>query len=146
MAGKIAKQFNLDSSEVEKVFEEDRKEHESEREAIQTKRLQKLVDNGTITDKQKTAIEAKLKEVRAEREKNRDSMDDLSDEQRKAKMDEHRAELESWAKQQGIDLSKLKDIFMPGGHRGGPGGHHGGREHDDEGREDDDKEVETNEN
>ncbi len=121
LVDKIATKFNLNKNEVQKVFESERKEHEAEREALQEKRLQKLVDTGTLTAKQKTAIEAKLKEVRAERGKNHDEMENLTEDERKAKMEDHRAELEAWARDEGIDLSKLKGVFMPGGHRG-PGG------------------------
>jgi hypothetical protein len=86
--------------------------------------LQKLVDAGTITVSQKTAVEAKLKELKAARESNKDSMKDLTDDERKAKMEEERTSLEAWAKEQGIDLANLKGILMGGGHggMGGPGG------------------------
>ena len=121
LVDKIATKFNLNKSEVQKVFEADRKEHQEEHQAIQAKRLQKLVDSGTITEKQKSAIETKLKEVRDDREENRNDKADLSDEDRKQEMEKHRTELEAWARDEGIDLSKLKGVFMPGGHKG-PGG------------------------
>ncbi|MCA9308935.1 hypothetical protein KC973_01015 [Candidatus Saccharibacteria bacterium] len=81
-----------------------------------------MVDDGTITSDQKAAIEAKLAELKEERESNRDEMKDLTPEERKAKHEEHRTELESWASEQGLDLSDLKGIFM-GGRKGGMGPH-----------------------
>lgn len=119
---KIASKFNLNKDEVQKVFDEDRSAREAEREKDQAERLQKLVDAGTITASQKTAIEAKIKEMKAERDANKDSMKDLSDTERKAKMDAKKTELETWAKQQGLDLTKLQGVLM-GGH--GRGGHNG---------------------
>lgn len=118
---KIASKFNLNQADVQKVFDEDRSARETEREQKQAERLQKLVDDGTITATQKTAIEAKIKELKSEREANKDEMKNLSAEERKAKMDTKKTELEAWAKEQGIDLSKLQGIFMGGGH--GPHGH-----------------------
>lgn len=117
---KIASKFGLSKTDVQQVFDEDRSEREAEHEAEVTERLQTLVDKGTITSDQKTAIEAKLKEMKAEREANKDNPKSLSDDERKAKMEEKKTELESWAKQNGLDLSKLTGVFM-GGH-GGPGG------------------------
>lgn len=49
-------------------------------------------------------------------------MKNLTDEQRKVKMEEERTSLESWAKAQGIDLTKLQGVFMGGKGPGGPGG------------------------
>lgn len=122
---KIASKFNISKDDVQKVFDEERAAHQAEREEKVSERLQKLVDDGTITANQKTAIEAKLKELKAEHEANRGAKQDLSEDEREAKMEEKRSALEAWAKEQGLDLSKLKGIF------GGPGGHggHGGPGH-----------------
>lgn len=117
---KIATRFNLNQDDVQKVFDEDRQTRETEHQQKQAERLQKLVDNGTITSAQKTAIEAKLKELKAERDAHKAEFKDLNAEQRKAAMERKKTELEAWAKEQGIDLSQLQGIFM-GGHRG-PGG------------------------
>ncbi len=82
--------------------------------------MQKLVDKGTITAEQKTAIEAKLEELHTKREAEHESMKDLTPAERKAKRKQNKAEMEAWAKQEGIDLAKLKGVFM---------GHHGPRMH-----------------
>lgn len=124
LVDKIASKFNISKDDVQKVFDEDRAAHEAEHDKEVSDRLQKLVTDGTITAAQKTAIEAKIKEMKADREANRDAMKNLSETERKAKMDEKRSALEAWAKEQGLDLSKLKGVF------GGPHGHgnHGGPE------------------
>jgi hypothetical protein len=118
LVDKIANRFNLNKADVQKVFDEERSTRQAEREAKISERLQKLVDEGTITADQKTKIEAKLKELKSEREANRDAFKNLSAEERKSKMEAKRTELENWAKENGIDLTKLMGIFM-----GGRGGH-----------------------
>ncbi len=124
---RIASKFGLNKDDVQKVFDEERTAHEAERQAKQSERLQKLVDKGTITADQKTKIEAKIAELQSKREAERDGFKDLTGDERKAKMDAAKAELEQWANENGIDLTKLKGIFMGGG-RGfghGPGVHDG---------------------
>ena len=120
---KIASTFDIDKDKLQTLFDEERESREADRETRAAERLQGLVDDGTITAAQKTAIEAKIKEMKAEREENHESMKDLSDEERKAMMDEKKTELEEWAKEQGLDIADLRGIL--GGH-GGPGGHMGG--------------------
>lgn len=88
LVDKLAAKFNLKKEDVQKVFNEDRTEHETQREAEMSTRLQKLVDAGKITAEQKTKIEAKFKEMKAARESERDSMKDLTDTERKARMDQ----------------------------------------------------------
>lgn len=115
---KIAAKFNVDQDEVQQLFNEEREARQGDRQARVSERLQALVDKGTITAEQKTAIEAKLKELAETREANRGEMKNLSKDERRAKMDEQREALESWAKEQGLDLSKLKGVFrhgVPGG-------------------------------
>jgi ribosomal protein S16 len=127
LVDKIASTFSLNKDDVQKVFDEERAEHQAERKAKVSARLQKLVDKEAITTKQKTAIEAKLEEMRAKREAEHESMKDLTPTERKAKRKQNKAEMEAWAKEQGIDLTKLKGIFM---------GHHGPRMHaEDDGNE-----------
>lgn len=118
LVDKIASTFNLDKTKVQEVFDEQRSEMETTREAERETKLQALVDNGTITAEQKTAIEAKLEAMKTERESNKDDFRNMTDEERKTAMDKKKTELEAWAKEQGIDLAKLKGIF------GGPGGGH----------------------
>lgn len=119
LVDKIASTFNIDKSKLQTLFDEDREAREVEREKQQSERLQSLVDDGTITSAQKTAIEAKIAEMKKGREANKDDFMNLSEDERKAKMEEKRTELEAWAKEQGLDLTKLRGVL--GGH-GGPGG------------------------
>ena len=120
LVDKIASTFNLDKTKVQQVFDTQRATREADREKQQATELQAMVDNGTITAAQKTAIEAKIAELKKSREADITTKKNLTDAERKAKMDEKRTELESWAQEQGIDLTKLKGIL--GGGPGGPGG------------------------
>lgn len=120
LVDKIASTFNLDKSKVQEVFDAERAERDAEREQKHAERLQSLVDDGTISAAQKSAIEAKIKEMKTEREANKDDLKNLTGEERKTKMDEKRTALETWAKEQNLDLTKLKGVL------GGPGGGHGG--------------------
>ncbi|MDB5176820.1 MAG: hypothetical protein JWN75_488 [Candidatus Saccharibacteria bacterium] len=117
---KIASTFNIDKTKVQSLFDENQTALEADRAAKQATELQKLVDAKTITAVQKTAIEAKIAELKKQREADKTTMNSLTDAERKAKMDAKRTELETWAKAQGIDLTKLNGI-LGGGHRG-PGG------------------------
>ncbi len=117
LADRIAKKFNLKSDDVKNVIEEEHQARQSEREAKLSERLQKKVDDGTITADQKTKLEAKLKELRtkreAEHEANKSSKPTRED--MKSKMETERAELKTWASQNGIDLDKVMPKLAEGG-------------------------------
>lgn len=112
MAEKIANRFGLNKDEVEAVFEEERTQRQEEMRTRQEERLTKAVSDGKITEEQKQAIVTK----RAELQENRQQMTNLSDEERVQRMEEHRQEMETWAEENGIDMS----LFMGLGK--GPGG------------------------
>ena len=141
LVDKLATKFGLNKSDVQAVFDEDHSEREAEHEAKAAERLQALVDDGTITAEQKTAIEAKIAEMKAERESERDSFKDLSADERKAKMEEKKAELDKWAEENGIDLTKLRGILMGGRGGHGPGGP--GHGHMDDDSQEGDTQTET---
>lgn len=122
---KIASTFNLDKAKVQEVFDTEREEREAKRDEQRAERLQQLVNDGTITTAQKSAIESKLKEMKAERTASKDTAKDMTPEERKNLMQEKRSELESWAKEQGVDLSELRGIFGGHGMRGGHGSQRG---------------------
>jgi hypothetical protein len=86
---KLASRFNLNKSEVQAVFDEEKAARQAEHKADMSDRLQGLVDDGKITAEQKTLIENKIGEVRAA-------------------MEAERSSLETWADQNGIDLKYLK--------------------------------------
>ncbi len=89
LISKLAEKFGVSQDEVQSVFDENREEMQAEREAEASERLQGLVDDGTITAEQKTAIEAKKDEMQTAREN-------------------QKTELEAWADEQGVDLHLLR--------------------------------------
>jgi hypothetical protein len=115
---RIAEAFGLDQNEVAAVFEEERQERHQEH-------LDNLVEDGVITEEQRTLLEEKQEEMRAEREAIRDA--DLTSEERHDAMEELRNEMETWAEENGIDLP-MQGFGPMGGRKGGPGEgmmHHG---------------------
>ena len=117
---KIASKFNLNKADVQKVFDEDRTAHEAEREQQAATKLADLVKAGTLTQAQADKISDKRAEMKADREKNQDSFKNMTETERKAAMDAKKAELDQWAKDNGIDAKYL----MPGdGHGPGRGMH-----------------------
>lgn len=117
---KIASKFNLNKTDVQKVFDEDRAAHEAERTQAAKDELAALVKAGTLTQAQADKITAKRAELRADMDANRDAMKNKTETERKTIMDAKKAELDAWAKANGIDVKYL----MPshGGMGRGPGG------------------------
>lgn len=116
LVDKIATKFNLNKDEVKKVFDEERASHQAEHEKAMSDRLQKLVDEGKLTTDQKAKIETKFKEMRQQREANKDN--DLTEEERKAEMQRNHQALEKWANENKIDLSLIRPDKSDG--HGGP--------------------------
>ena len=121
---KIATKFNLNKDEVQKVFEEDRAEKETEHQQAMEERLTQAVTDGKLTEDQKAKILAKMAELKA----NRPNMEELKNktpEERHQLMEQHRTELEQWAKD-----NNIPEEYMPFHIRvkagGGPGGPEGG--------------------
>jgi len=100
---KISKRFNLNRDEVKDFFIEVESDRHKEMEIRMQEHLTTLVTEGKITEAQKTLITQKHAEMRTDMESNKDTMKDLTPEQRKAKMNEHKAEMDAWAKANGID-------------------------------------------
>lgn len=111
---KIAQKFGLKQADVQSVFDEHKKEMGTKREANYEARLTTLVTEGKITEAQKQLILAKHTELQSKREANRTAMQNMTAEQRKAAMEAHKTELESWAKQNNIDVKYLFGGDMKG--------------------------------
>lgn len=115
---KLVSKFGLKEDEVKVVFNVERTERQKEMQTRMTERLTQAVADGKITEAQKQLIIAKQAELQKERETNRGTMQNLTNEQRKAKMEEHRTEIETWAKENNIDTQ-----YLFGGMKGGRGMH-----------------------
>lgn len=114
MVQRIAERFNLDQSEVESFFEEVRAEHQQERQQEIAEKLEQAVADGTITAEQKALIEAKM----AENQTWREQLESMSQDERKAAMEQHHQEMQDWADANGIELRDILGGPEKGGHRG----------------------------
>ena len=108
---KLVAKFNLNKDEVTQVFTEERGARRAANDVERQKRLEEkltlAVTSGEITNEQKQLILNKMAELQKERTANREAHANLSAEERKTEMDEHKAELEKWASDNGIDLKYL---------------------------------------
>jgi hypothetical protein len=114
---KIAQKFGLKPEEVQSVFDEHHTEMKAQMKLKFEDRLTQMVSEGKLTEAQKSAIIAKLDELKTERENYKERFKAMSPEERKAELKNKRTELEAWAKEQGIDLSIFGGIFF-GHHKG----------------------------
>lgn len=121
---KIAEKFNLSSDEVQKVFDEDHHEREQQMQATFEKTLSEAVSKGELTEAQKQLIINKRADMQKQREADRESVKNLSQDEMKTKMDKEHADLQQWCKDNGVDQKYLMGFRGHGGH-GGPDGMNG---------------------
>jgi predicted phage gp36 major capsid-like protein len=120
MVDAIASKFNVDKTQVQQVFDEQRSKMETEREQSVKDTVAQLVTDKKITQAQADLINAKRAELEKARDADRASMDSKTAAERKTAMEARRTELDKWAKDNGIDTQYLRYVM---GH--GPGGHGG---------------------
>lgn len=107
---KIAQKFNLNQSDVQAVFDQDRTDRQAQMEAKYQEQLSQYVSDGKITQTQKDLISAKHKEIQAKHQSQMQSMKNMNDADREAAMEAkktERTELENWAKENNIDMKYL---------------------------------------
>ena len=114
MAQKFSQRFNLNQAEVESFLNDSFQERQKERQTYQENRLNQLVLDGKITQEQKEAILKKREEMMNEMEE----MTNLSWEEQKTEREKHQNEMESWAKENGVDLNEVMPIAGGGFGRG----------------------------
>jgi hypothetical protein len=118
-SSKFAERFNLNKDEVQGYM---REQHEARHAEVTAKATEALKGAG-FSDEQITALQSKKEEQRIAHQKWHDENPDATKEQRKAHRDSARAELKTWASEQGIDLEKVRDTLKGSGvergmHRG----------------------------
>lgn len=115
---RLVEKFNLNSDDVQQVFDEIREENQV---AMQNRMEERIQSVNNLTDEQKTAISEKTEEMRQSFQ----DLKDLTPEEKKAVMEQNKADLETWAEENGIDSELLTSghmfKFFPGGdhERGG---------------------------
>jgi len=107
---RISARFGLNEEDVKAVFDEDRQEHQQEMQSVYEEKLSQYVSENKITAEQKQLILAKHEELMSRRQSNAD----LTAEERRAQMEQERAELKSWAEDNGIDIPVLGGFGMDG--------------------------------
>ncbi len=115
LVDKIATKFNLKTSDVQALFDENKAARQQEMQTRLETRLTTAVDNGKITSAQKDQILAKLREMRSFME----TLKDKTPAERKTLMQQKRTELEQWAKDNNLSMDYLRPM---GGGPKGPGG------------------------
>lgn len=111
----IAAKFNLKKDDVQKVFDDNRTQMEQKRNQAVKDQLAQLVKDGKLTQAQADAITAKRAELEKQRQDERGSMQNKSESDRQATMQQHRTELDQWLKDNAID-SQYAYLLMGGGH------------------------------
>ena len=137
----ISSKFNLNKTDVQKVFDEQRTKMEAEREQEVKDQVAQLVKDGKLTQDQADKINAKRAELEKEREAQRTADQNLNESERQAKreemrtqMDAKKTELDTWLKDNGIDTQYAYLLMGGRGGHGGPGGmHRGDRDTDGDG-------------
>lgn len=104
----IAQKFNLNSADVQKVFEEQHALKRAEHEQLFADKLKELVTAGTLTQEQADKITAKKAELEAQHESLKASLESMTKEQRKEAMRTHMQALKQWATDNNIPLQYLR--------------------------------------
>ncbi len=117
LVSKIADRFNVSEQEVQEVFEEHKAEKLEERKEMVSKKLQAKVDDRTITQEQKDALEVKLEEMHEQKRALKDQ--DLDKEEMKEQLQAIRGEFEAWAEENDISLQDVLPKKKGNGHHKG---------------------------
>lgn len=113
IVGKIATKFNLNKSEVQAVFDENRAEHKAEMQADRAQAIKDAVSAGTLTQAQADHISAAFEEIDTLRgDAHRSELTASTRQSIKDKMDA----LHTWADEQNIDLREIIGHNGPHGH------------------------------
>ena len=123
LAQEIATRFNLKKDDVQKVFDEHHQTQQNKQESRMKDKLTALVKENKLTQDQADKITTKRAEMQKDREANREAMKAKTAAERQQSMEQHRTDLENWAKQNNIPTEYLHFIF------GGGRGHGGMHEH-----------------
>lgn len=102
----IAQKFGLNQSQVQSVFDQYKQQRQANVQQRLNDRLTKLVQNGKITDAQKTAILAEVAKLKSEY--NAQSFKNMTLAQRKQAFQKEQAEIDSWSKSHGINPMYLR--------------------------------------
>jgi hypothetical protein len=123
---RIISKFNLNKTDVEKVVTDYRSEKQAARITVVETKLTEAVSAGKITEDQKAKILAKIKYW----QESKTNWQNLTKEERRNKMEEHRADMEALEKELGINIHDIIGLGFGNGKKGGNGGFGYGRKLD----------------
>jgi Skp family chaperone for outer membrane proteins len=107
IAQKIATKFGLKQEDVQAVFDQNKKDHLADMENRYEAKLTQDVTDGKITEQQKQLILTKHQELTSQMKTNIQSLKDKTPAERKAALDKQKTDIETWAKQNNIDVKYL---------------------------------------
>lgn len=96
----IADKFHLNKSEVQQVFDQNRADHEQDRQQKLKERLDQAVKDGKLTQDQETKLLTEMQTLH-------DQQKSSTQTDKRADMKAVHDQLEQWAKDNGIDLSQV---------------------------------------
>ena len=99
----IASKFNLNASDVQSVFDEQRAKMDEEREQEVKDEVAQLITDGKLTQEQADKINAKRADLKAERETQRTADQSQTEVERQADREKRKTELDTWLKDNSID-------------------------------------------
>lgn len=100
---RFIERFNLDENEVSEFISDVHQERHQEREALFLEKLDQAVEEGSITEEQKTLLLEKHKEM----SQNWEEFMNLSPEEKRLRMQTRKEEVQRWAEENDIDLSQI---------------------------------------
>lgn len=104
MTQKLAQKLGIEESKVQAAFDEIKVEHHKNMEQKLNERLDQAVEDGKLTQEQKALILAKHAELQQQRESEREQVQNMTPEERKAFMENRREEMAQWAEENGIEF------------------------------------------
>lgn len=104
LAQKLSQRLNLSEQEVQEILDGIQAERQAERKTSFEQKVNQALQDKKITQEQKEAILDKHEELLAKWQENHDRFDEMSKEERKAERQRQKRELETWAKELGINV------------------------------------------
>lgn len=119
MVKQLAQKLGIEEHKVQSAMDAIHTERQGAMQKQMEEKLNQAVKDGKLTEAQKKLMIQKHAEIKAERESHRETMKNMTPEQRKIEMEKHQAELQTWAQDNGIDMSLFTgDMGKKGGMRG----------------------------
>ncbi len=112
----LADKFHLDTTEVQKVFDEQHQQMKQQHHQAMADRLAQAVTNGKLTQAQADQITAKQAELEAQRDQDMANFQNMTETERHTAMKQKMSDLKQWA-----EANSISQEYLPfSGSHGGP--------------------------